>query len=81
MKKRLELLKLDNYIGIYDPIKKKRLESLYPTKRVLIKRKATMFEGGYNTYGGYDLHKKLSGKKTISVSEYNKLKSKFKRTN
>lgn len=76
--KRLELLKFSDYIGVYDSKKKKRLKNLCPKKSVDIKAKASAFEGGYNIYSSYDLHKKLMKKRTISKKEYNKLSKDWK---
>jgi len=77
-KNRLELLNFENHIGVYDPVKKKRLKNLCPKKSVDVRAKASAFEGGYTSYSSYDLHQKLKGKRTISKSEYNKLSKDWK---
>lgn len=78
-KQRIEIIKMSKYIGFFDTKTKKRLENLYPTKMVTIKRKAKAYASGYTTYKIGDLHKKMMGRRTISMEEYKKLKKKYKR--
>ena len=78
-KGRIELIKTSGYIGLYDPIKKKRLPcNLMPNKEVRVKAKASAYEGGYTHYTSTDLHKELMHKRTVSKKQLSKLKKKYK---
>lgn len=75
---RLEIMRMDRYLGFYNPKTHKRYSDLYPNKNVIIKRKATMFEGGYRELEVGDIHKQLMNRRTVSLKEYIKLSKKFK---
>lgn len=79
MRKRYELLKMSGYIGIFDSKKGRRLNfNLIPKKSVIVKAKASAYEGGYTTYYSTDLHRKLRNKRTINEEELKKLEKMYR---
>ena len=75
----IETINMDDYIGFWDAKKKKRLPSLLPNKSTMVKVKASAYEGGYTWMPQWDLHKKLSGKRTLTYAQYKKLAKEFRR--
>ena len=76
----IEVMHFDRYIGFYDPKAKKRLTNVYPNTpaNIPVRRKATAFEGGYNTIYVDDLHKRFMGKRTVSQEEYRRTLKRFR---
>jgi hypothetical protein len=71
-------MNLDNYKGVWDTKKKKRLPSLYPNKWFDVKVKATAYEGGFTYMRSDDLKERVRilGR-FISMPQYKKLKKEF----
>ena len=70
---KLEILRFDKYIGVFEPKKKIRLPDLFPKKHIEVRRPASAFEGGYTTMFSTDLHEHLYNKKSLSKREYKSL--------
>jgi hypothetical protein len=76
---KLQIIRMDRYIGVFDPKRKKRLPDLFPTKDMEVRRPASAFESGYTTMISTDLHEQLYGKKSLSMKEYGQLRKKYGR--
>jgi hypothetical protein len=73
----LEVLRLDNHLGFWNPRTKKRVPNLYPNKTITIKTRADRFIGGFNYMQIGDIHHEVSDK-YISYARYRKLSKKYK---
>lgn len=76
---KLQIIRMDECIGVFDPKRKKRLPNLFPTKSMEVRRPASAFESGYTTMISTDLHEQLYGKKDLSRKEYDVLRKKYGR--
>jgi len=74
----IEILRFEDHLGFYDLKTNKRLSNLQPNKKIMIKVKATAFEGGYRYLEIGDLHKELRNKKTITLAQYKQLTKRYK---
>jgi hypothetical protein len=80
MTKRIELLNLDNYKGVWDTKTKKRLPHLYPNKQFMVKAKASAYEGGFTWLQSDDLKARTRKMgRFITMAEYRKLRKEFRK--
>lgn len=77
MRQRYELMKFDNYIGVYDTKTKTRLRSLKPKKRMMVRVPASAYESGYTSFESTDLHHRLKDRRTVSKKELEKLYNEY----